>query len=64
MFVWRLNERMADRFRSGRVFLVGDAAHVHSPSGGQGLNSGLLDAVSARLDFGLLVCVDDIVSLV
>lgn len=45
LFVWRLNERMANRFRAGRVFLAGDAAHVHSPSGGQGLNSGLLDAV-------------------
>ncbi|MET9259823.1 FAD-dependent monooxygenase [Amycolatopsis sp. NPDC004079] len=43
---WRLNVRMADRFRVGRAFLAGDAAHVHSPAGGQGLNTGIQDAVN------------------
>lgn len=38
--------RQADDYRRGRVLLAGDAAHVHSPSGGQGLNLGLLDAVN------------------
>lgn len=39
------NTRLADRFRDGRVLLVGDAAHVHSAIGGPGLNLGLQDAV-------------------
>ncbi|OLF15355.1 FAD-dependent monooxygenase [Actinophytocola xanthii] len=40
------NTRIAERFRSGRVLLVGDAAHVHSAMGGAGLNLGLQDAVN------------------
>lgn len=39
-----LTHGVADRFRSGHVFLVGDAAHIHSPVGGQGLNTGVQDA--------------------
>ena len=43
---FRVHHRLADVYRSGRVLLVGDAAHVHSPAGGQGMNAGILDAVA------------------
>ncbi|MGR2752413.1 FAD-dependent monooxygenase [Agromyces arachidis] len=41
---YRLHHRVAARFREGRCFVVGDAAHIHSPVGGQGMNTGLQDA--------------------
>jgi 2,4-dichlorophenol 6-monooxygenase len=41
---WALGATIADRFRSERLFLIGDAAHKHSPNGGLGLNSGIQDA--------------------
>jgi 2-polyprenyl-6-methoxyphenol hydroxylase-like FAD-dependent oxidoreductase len=44
--VYRVHNRVADRFRQGRVFLAGDAGHVHSPAGGQGMNTGIGDAVN------------------
>jgi 2-polyprenyl-6-methoxyphenol hydroxylase-like FAD-dependent oxidoreductase len=42
--LYRANVRMVDRYRVGRIFLAGDAAHVHSPAGGQGMNTGMQDA--------------------
>ena len=42
--LYRANVRMVDRYRVGRIFLAGDAAHVHSPVGGQGMNTGMQDA--------------------
>jgi hypothetical protein len=41
---YRLHHRIAERFRDQRCFLIGDAAHIHSPVGGQGMNTGLQDA--------------------
>ncbi|MEV4532699.1 FAD-dependent oxidoreductase [Asanoa sp. NPDC049518] len=43
---FRVDHRVADRFRSGPVLLAGDAGHVHSPAGGQGMNLGLHDAIA------------------
>lgn len=42
---FRLHHRVADRYRAGRFLLAGDAAHVHSPAGGQGMNTGIQDAL-------------------
>ncbi len=43
---YRVHHRVADHFRRGRAFLLGDAAHVHSPVGGQGMNTGIGDAIN------------------
>jgi 2-polyprenyl-6-methoxyphenol hydroxylase-like FAD-dependent oxidoreductase len=43
---YRVHHRVALQFRRGRAFLLGDAAHIHSPVGGQGMNTGIGDAVN------------------
>lgn len=43
---FRIHHRVADTYRAGRILLSGDAAHVHSPAGGQGMNLGIQDAVA------------------
>ncbi|MGE4253442.1 MAG: FAD-dependent monooxygenase [Parvibaculaceae bacterium] len=43
---YRVHHRVADHFRAGRVFIAGDAGHIHSPAGGQGMNTGMGDAVN------------------
>jgi hypothetical protein len=42
--LWRANIRLVDRYREGRVFLAGDAAHIHSPAGEKGMNTGIQDS--------------------
>lgn len=43
---YRAHHRFTDRYRSGRAFVAGDAAHIHSPAGGQGMNTGLQDVAN------------------
>jgi 4,5-epoxidase len=43
---FRIHSRMVDRYRKGRVFLAGDAAHIHSPNGGQGIVTGVQDVTN------------------
>jgi 2-polyprenyl-6-methoxyphenol hydroxylase-like FAD-dependent oxidoreductase len=43
---YHIHHRVAEHFRKGRAFLLGDAAHIHSPAGGQGMNTGIGDAVN------------------
>ncbi|MGW3092659.1 FAD-dependent oxidoreductase [Streptomyces sp. NPDC001102] len=46
---------LADRFRQGRVFLAGDAAHIHTPAGGQGLNTSVQDAYNLGWKLGAVI---------
>jgi 2-polyprenyl-6-methoxyphenol hydroxylase-like FAD-dependent oxidoreductase len=55
---FKLHNRGAAHYRSGRVFLAGDAAHIHSPAGGQGMNIGIQDAINLGWKLGL-VCRGD-----
>ena len=52
---YRIHHRCAARFRDRRCFLLGDAAHVHSPAGGQGMNTGLQDAYNLAWKLALVV---------
>jgi 2-polyprenyl-6-methoxyphenol hydroxylase-like FAD-dependent oxidoreductase len=51
---YRIHHRRAERFRQGRCFLLGDAAHVHSPVGAQGMNTGLQDAYNLAWKLALV----------
>lgn len=52
---FRLHHRLAARFRDGRVFLAGDAGHIHSPVGGQGMNIGIQDAYNLAWKLALVL---------
>jgi 2-polyprenyl-6-methoxyphenol hydroxylase-like FAD-dependent oxidoreductase len=52
---YRIHHRRAARFRAGRCFLLGDAAHIHSPVGAQGMNTGLQDAYNLGWKLALVV---------
>jgi 2-polyprenyl-6-methoxyphenol hydroxylase-like FAD-dependent oxidoreductase len=52
---FRINERKVAHYGSGRVFLAGDAAHIHSPAGGQGMNTGMQDAFNLAWKLSLVI---------
>jgi 2-polyprenyl-6-methoxyphenol hydroxylase-like FAD-dependent oxidoreductase len=51
---FRINERKVKEYRHGRVFLAGDAVHIHSPAGGQGMNTGMQDAFNLAWKLALV----------
>jgi 2-polyprenyl-6-methoxyphenol hydroxylase-like FAD-dependent oxidoreductase len=52
---FRINERKVKNYSKGRVFLAGDAAHIHSPAGGQGMNTGMQDAFNLAWKLALVI---------
>lgn len=52
---FRINERKVRDYSRGRVFLAGDAAHIHSPAGGQGMNTGMQDAFNLSWKLALVI---------
>jgi 2-polyprenyl-6-methoxyphenol hydroxylase-like FAD-dependent oxidoreductase len=52
---FRINERKVSQYRHGRAFLAGDAAHIHSPAGGQGMNTGMQDAINLSWKLAMVV---------
>jgi 2-polyprenyl-6-methoxyphenol hydroxylase-like FAD-dependent oxidoreductase len=62
MSSFTINERKVEDYRAGRVFLAGDAAHVHSPAGGQGMNTGMQDACNLAWKLALVtrgICAEE-----
>jgi 2-polyprenyl-6-methoxyphenol hydroxylase-like FAD-dependent oxidoreductase len=53
--VFRISMRLAERYSQGRVFIAGDAAHIHPPTGGQGMNTGIQDAYNLAWKLALVV---------
>ena len=60
---YRVHHRVTDRFRRGRTFLLGDAAHIHSPVGGQGMNTGIGDAMNVAWKLAAVIRGDAIDAL-
>jgi 2-polyprenyl-6-methoxyphenol hydroxylase-like FAD-dependent oxidoreductase len=52
---YKLHRRGVPRYRVGRVFVAGDAAHIHSPAGGQGMNTGIQDSINLAWKLALVV---------
>jgi 2-polyprenyl-6-methoxyphenol hydroxylase-like FAD-dependent oxidoreductase len=52
---YHVHHRVTQHFRKGRIFLAGDAAHVHSPAGGQGMNTGIGDAINLAWKLALVL---------
>jgi 2-polyprenyl-6-methoxyphenol hydroxylase-like FAD-dependent oxidoreductase len=52
---YHVHHRVTDHFRKGRAFLLGDAAHIHSPAGGQGMNTGIGDAINLAWKFAMVL---------
>ncbi len=52
---YRAHHRAAEQYRAGRMFVAGDAAHIHSPAGGQGMNTGLQDAANLAWKLGAVL---------
>jgi 2-polyprenyl-6-methoxyphenol hydroxylase-like FAD-dependent oxidoreductase len=55
MVAFHIHHRRTDHYRKGRAFVAGDAAHIHSPIGGQGMNTGIQDAYNLAWKFGLVL---------
>lgn len=54
--VFGISHRLADRYRDGRVFIAGDAAHIHAPSGAQGMNTGIQDSLNLGWKLAAVLC--------
>lgn len=52
---YKVHHRISEHFRKGRVFIAGDAGHVHSPAGGQGMNTGIGDAINLSWKLGAVI---------
>lgn len=53
--IFRISMRLASRYRESRLFIAGDAAHIHPPTGGQGMNTGIQDAYNLAWKLALVV---------